>query len=659
MGIVQDSYRHLILSCLILLFGINLSLPAQINPARQLMLGRQYLQDEEYTQAIRSFNLVLNYNPDHSDALFLRGYAKFQLSDYYGATEDFTKAYENNHFLTDALYYRAIAAIEMNQYQQALKDLIQAIDIDDRQGEYFHARAYLHTVFGDTLGAISDYEKSIQLNSANPGVHLNLGLLYLYRKDYYKASEHANKAMVIDPSNSEAHLLKANIAHFQQQYPEAISEYLSVLEQDSVMARAAFYLGICYQEIKKYDSAEVYFNKTILLNPDNSVCYYHRALLYTETERYSMAIADLDKVIALNPNHLFSYHLRGVVKIYLKDYSGAESDFSKAIELYPLMLDAYQNRAYARGLQNKIDGYYSDKNKVDSLLAQAEEGMDDVNLDYFKSITDLRSDFTNAAQVQKSRIQYIEQQIRLIPVFHPVPESKKHHYALSLSIESFYENPVDSLKLCLVNFDYLELTASELENMQMQVEESLLDRPESEAFRAMKSILLSWQREYDSALKVLLKLPEGIQPDAFNLFLQANYHYLIGSIANSLQGNSFSLENAARSEILQSEPDRKNIQNQEAIDYYTKAIDISPDFIPAYFNRAIAYSEQGDYARAIADLDKCIEAADSRAGALFNRGLLYIGIKNYTLGCADLSKAGELGIANAYRVIYKYCSQTN
>ncbi len=659
MGIAQDPCRHFILSCLIMLFGINLSLPAQINPTRQLIYGRQYLHDEEYTQAIRSFNLVLTYNPDHADALFLRGYAKFQLSDYYGASEDFTKAYANNRFLTDALYYRAIAAIEMNQYQQALKDLILAIDIDDRQGEYFHARAYLHTVFGDTLGAISDYEKSIQLNAANPGVHLNLGLLYLYRKDYLKASDHANKALIIDPSNSEAHLLKANIAHFQQQYPEAIKEYLSVLEQDSTMAKAAFYLGICYQETKKYDSALVYFNKTIQLNPDNSVCYYHRALLYAETEQYPLAMADLDKVISINPNHLFSYHLRGVVKIYMKDYTGAESDFSKAIELYPLMLDAYQNRAYARGLQNKIDGYYSDKSKVDSLLAQAENGIDDVNLDYFKSITDLRSDFTNAAQVQQSRIQYVEQQIRLIPLYHPVPEWKQQYYGNSLSIAAVFENPVDSLNLRLVNYDYLELTPSELENMKWLLEESHIDRPESEAFRVMKSIILSWQREYDSALKVLINLPEDIKPEAFSLFLQANYHYLIGSIANSLQSNSFSLENASSPGMLQSDIPLPNTHNLEAIALYTQAIAMAPAYLPAYFNRAIAYSEQGDYPEAIADLDNCIESSELRAAALFNRGLLHIGIKNYAQGCTDLSKAGELGIANAYRVIYKYCSQTN
>ncbi len=45
--------------------------------------------------------------------------------------------------------------------------------------------------------------------------------------------------------------------------------------------------------------------------------------------------------------------------------------------------------------------------------------------------------------------------------------------------------------------------------------------------------------------------------------------------------------------------------------------------------------------------------------AYFNRGLVLIYLKDKEKGCIDLSRAGELGIAEAYGVIKKYCENGN
>lgn len=43
--------------------------------------------------------------------------------------------------------------------------------------------------------------------------------------------------------------------------------------------------------------------------------------------------------------------------------------------------------------------------------------------------------------------------------------------------------------------------------------------------------------------------------------------------------------------------------------------------------------------------------------AYFNRGLVLIYLKDKEKGCIDLSHAGELGVADAYGVIKKYCEE--
>ncbi|KKL67920.1 hypothetical protein LCGC14_2130180, partial [marine sediment metagenome] len=113
--------RHIVL-VLLMVLGIT-SLSAQINIHTHYMRGRQQLAGHEFTQAIQTFNLILQYNPEHAEALFYRGIAKFQLSDYSGAEADFTSSLEIKPYKTEALYYRGLLKLERSQFLDAFRDI--------------------------------------------------------------------------------------------------------------------------------------------------------------------------------------------------------------------------------------------------------------------------------------------------------------------------------------------------------------------------------------------------------------------------------------------------------------------------------------------------------------------------------------------------------
>ena len=79
-----------------------------------------------------------------------------------------------------------------------------------------------------------------------------------------------------------------------------------------------------------------------------------------------------------------------------------------------------------------------------------------------------------------------------------------------------------------------------------------------------------------------------------------------------------------------------------AIADYDKAIELQADYAQAYNNRGIVYSVQGDYVRAIADHDKAIELRPNFSGAYNNRGVAYKGQGDYVRAIADYDKAIEL-----------------
>ena len=81
---------------------------------------------------------------------------------------------------------------------------------------------------------------------------------------------------------------------------------------------------------------------------------------------------------------------------------------------------------------------------------------------------------------------------------------------------------------------------------------------------------------------------------------------------------------------------------QDAINDYTKAIEINPDYFKAYNNRGFAYGTQGLINKAIADFTKAIELKPDYADALINRGGTYFQLKIYDKAIDDFTKAIEI-----------------
>ena len=88
---------------------------------------------------------------------------------------------------------------------------------------------------------------------------------------------------------------------------------------------------------------------------------------------------------------------------------------------------------------------------------------------------------------------------------------------------------------------------------------------------------------------------------------------------------------------------------QKAIDNYTKAIELDPEFAFAYFNRGIAYTKSGEYQKAIDDYTKAIELNPEDANVYYTRGIVYAIQKLPTTACDDFCQAGLLYLKQGNR----------
>ena len=79
-----------------------------------------------------------------------------------------------------------------------------------------------------------------------------------------------------------------------------------------------------------------------------------------------------------------------------------------------------------------------------------------------------------------------------------------------------------------------------------------------------------------------------------------------------------------------------------AIEGYTEAIQLNPDYVYAYYNRGSVYREKEDYDRAIEDFTTAIDLKPDLVEAYYNRGVAYYERREFAQSIEDYSKTIDL-----------------
>ncbi|MBF0554435.1 MAG: tetratricopeptide repeat protein [Nitrospirae bacterium] len=81
---------------------------------------------------------------------------------------------------------------------------------------------------------------------------------------------------------------------------------------------------------------------------------------------------------------------------------------------------------------------------------------------------------------------------------------------------------------------------------------------------------------------------------------------------------------------------------EEALDAFTKAIELKPDYAKAYHARGLAYLSLDNYQQAVQDFNKAIELKPDYAEAYYFRGLYYNILDNYQQAISEFTQTLKL-----------------
>ena len=650
-----------------------LNLRAQIDTDRVMSIGQNALYFEDYVLSIQYFNQVINAKPHLAEPYFFRGLAKMNLDDFQGAEADCTEALERNPFVVSAYQVRGLSRIQQDNFAGAVEDYQKALKYDPenvnvwhnlslcriRQEDYEGAKRSLDSLIvisprytkaylmrgevdlkqRDTLMAVNDFDRALKIDKYDPDTWASRGMLNLMREHYKEAEADLSQAIYLSVRNANLYINRALSRYHQNNLRGAMADYDLALDMDPENFLGHYNRGLLRAQVGDDNRAIEDFNFVIEMEPDNMMAIFNRGLLLDQTGDYRKAIKDYTMVLEEYPNFLAGYQYRAKARRRVGDVRGAEAD-----EFVVLKAQLEQQNG-----GNKQTAQQADKERT--------RKKSDKNVNNYRKIVvadndELESKYKNEyrGRVQDRNVDIVPQPMFVLSYYEKLTEIDRviHYYKY---IEDKNRQKAYPNKLLITN-EEAPLTEKQATQHFASIDEqsaAIVNNPQNADIRFARSMDFYLVQDWDNAVE---DLTQAILCDG-NYFLAYFNRAMIRFKQLEYQ--------KAEKEFDESKPriplkasDYDLIQRD-----LDKVVELVPDFVYGYYNRANVSVAMNDYRSALADYDKAIELDPKLADAYFNRGLVHIYLGNTKLGIQDLSKAGELGLYTAYNVIKRFTERNN
>jgi predicted TPR repeat methyltransferase len=173
------------------------------------MLGQIALEEKNYQSACDFFSKRLILEQNHSHTWHSLGQAEFMLKQYQESTTSYQNCLYHMPHHPSAHHELATAYIQLGQINEATKHYNLQLEIKP-SAETFYNLAVCFMYQEKVNDAIYFFTQALKLEPDTEAAHINLGSLYIKNNNIKQAKIHYQKALIINPSNSEVkHILSA------------------------------------------------------------------------------------------------------------------------------------------------------------------------------------------------------------------------------------------------------------------------------------------------------------------------------------------------------------------------------------------------------------------------------------------------------------------
>jgi tetratricopeptide (TPR) repeat protein len=248
-----------------------------------------------------------------------------------------------------------------------------------------------------------------------------------YLERYEDAIADCNAAIKLNFVFTDAFIQRGLYKNELDRFDEAMKDFDQAIKLEENNPLIYFYRGAAKIKVGDTLAAMQDFNRVIELDPQNDLTYYNRAILKMEMEDYTGAMEDLKNVLRVNPENVYTWYNLGYANMQLERYEDALDSYTRAIEIFPDFAAAYMSRAGAKQELGDYEGAKNDHDIGIGIINAVNSGEDfgminerfSADSSYMKRIIEFEADF-NSNNVSGGQIQYQQVFIQLRPNFNIV-----------------------------------------------------------------------------------------------------------------------------------------------------------------------------------------------------------------------------------------------
>jgi predicted O-linked N-acetylglucosamine transferase (SPINDLY family) len=276
------------------------------------------------SQAEAIYRRILQFAPDHPDALHLLGVIANQAGKYQLARELIARSLQINPRNAAAYNNHGYTFFELRQYEAALKCYDKAIRIKPDYAEAHNNRSHALKELGQYRPALESCEEAIRLKPDDAEAYVDHGNLLHAMHRSQAALESYDKAIGIKPDYAEAYSNRGGILNELHRYQEALESYAAAIRLKPELAEAYNNRGTTLLELHRYQAACESYGKAILLKPEYAEAYVNRGNALHGLHQYQLALDDFDKAMVLRPDYEYLPGMQLHMKRFLFDWKHIE-----------------------------------------------------------------------------------------------------------------------------------------------------------------------------------------------------------------------------------------------------------------------------------------------------------------------------------------------
>lgn len=657
-------------------------------------IAKIYLDD--YLGASHDATECIERNPFIATAWQVRGIARQNMREYDGAIADFKEGLkiqpENKTFMR-AL---GVSYALKKDYRTADSLFADFIRVYPNEATAYMTRAQLKLELNDSIAALELLNKTISLDKGSAYAYALRSVLNEQQGQHDEALSDMNRAIRLDPEQPSFYVNRALIHYNIDHLTEALSDYDRAIEIDPGNTSAHYNRGLLRAQVGDRNRAINDFSVVVEEEPDNTFAIYNRALLRDEVGDLQGAIADYTLVYEQHPNYFPVLYARSEAKRKLGQIKDSDEDYKLAFAVERRVKEQHDQKvARAKQEGKSLEELDETERIADDELTDDERTRQesDRNIRKFNrlvasSVGDKNQRYSSEL---RGRIQDRAGSVEMQPLFvlsyyEKSDETRRNIFfeknlndfnragLLSRRIKVVCQEPMLTQSQVSAHFasidDYSRMIGlsggsiinyfgrsldyqlvQDYQNAIQDLTEVLLRKDNFLLAYFNRAVLRFRQLEIDERSTAAAVRNSG-DDELKNAALAG-----VGSQQGSSTGLTIRINNAALTAAERARVEAEHhaqvrrVECEMAMRDLDKVIELAPQFVYAYYNKAYIAAKLNNFDTALHDLDEAIRIHPQFAEAYYNRGLIYLRIGKTKLGIQDLSKAGELGMAQAYSVL--------